>query len=100
MIKYQNFKDKIRRQKFLICENERLRIKSVLYNRSLPSNLRLFYVMKLTALPKDGSQTRLKNRCVLTNRSQSVYRLFHLSRITLKEFVGLNYISGIRKSSW
>ena len=100
MIKYQNYKDKVRRQKFLICENERLRIKTVLYNRSLPANLRLFYAVRLAALPKDGSQISLKNRCLITNRGQSIYRLFHLSRITLKEFVGLNRLPGIRKSSW
>jgi len=100
MIKYQSYKDKVRRQKFLICENERLRVKSVLYNRSLPSTLRFFYAIKLAALPKDGSQVRLKNRCLLTNRGQSIYRFFHLSRITLKEFVGLGRIPGIRKSSW
>jgi len=100
MIKYQNYKDKVRRQKFLICENERLRVKSVLCNRNLASSFRIFYVLKLAALPKDGSQVRIKNRCLITNRGQSVYRFFHLSRITLKEFVGLNRLPGIRKSSW
>lgn len=100
MIKYQNLKDKVRRQKFLICENERLRIKSIVYNRNLPLNLRFFYSTKLAALSLDGSQVRLRNRCLITNRGQSIYRLFHLSRITLKEFVGLNRIPGIRKSSW
>jgi small subunit ribosomal protein S14 len=100
MLKYQNYKDKVRRQKFLICENERLRIKSILHNRSLPISFRLFYSIKLAELPLDGSQVRLRNRCVITNRGQSIYRLFHLSRITLKEFVGLNRIPGIRKSSW
>ncbi len=100
MIKYLNHKDKIRRQKFLFFENERLRLKSIMYNRNLPTHFRLFYAMILSALPKDGSQIRLKNRCLITNRGQSVYRLFHLSRITLKEFVALNRIPGIRKSSW
>lgn len=100
MIKYLNYKDKIRRQKFLFFETERLRLKSILYNRRLPSHFRLFYSFKLSALPKDASQVRIKNRCLITNRGQSVYRLFHLSRITLKDFVALNRIPGIRKSSW
>jgi small subunit ribosomal protein S14 len=100
MIKYLNLKDKIRRQKFSYIEIERLRLKSVLYNRRLLLNLRTTYAIKLSALPIDGSQVRLKNRCLITNRGQSVYRLFHLSRITLKEFVGMNRITGIRKSSW
>lgn len=100
MIKYLNYKDKFRRLKFSYIENERLRLKSLLYNRSLHQKHRLLYNLKLTYLSKDGSQTRLKNRCIITNRGQSVYRFFHISRITLKEFVGLNYISAIRKSSW
>jgi small subunit ribosomal protein S14 len=100
MIKYLNLKDKSRRHKFSHVEFERLRLKSILYNRSLLLNLRMSYGVKLSSLPKDGSQVRLKNRCLITNRGQSIYRLFHLSRITLKEFVGLNRISGIRKSSW
>lgn len=100
MIKYMNYKDKVRRQKFLFFEAERLRLKSVLYNRRLPSSFRSIYSLKLATLPKDGSQVRVKNRCLITNRGQSIYRLFHLSRITLKEFVSFNRISGIRKSSW
>lgn len=100
MIKYLNIKDKLRRHKFLLLENERLRLKSVIFNRKFTKNFRFVFVLKLAALSKDASQTRLKNRCIITNRGQSVYRLFRLSRITLKEFVGLNRISGIRKSSW
>jgi len=52
MIKYQNYKDKVRRQKFLICENERLRIKSILHNRSLPFNLRLFLFNEVSCIAK------------------------------------------------
>lgn len=100
MIKYLNYKDKIRRQKFSFLEIERIRLKSVISNRSLHIKFRKYYAYKFATLTKDASQVRLKNRCLITNRGQSVYRLFHLSRITLKEFVGLNRILGIRKSSW
>jgi ribosomal protein S14 len=100
MIKYLNYKDKVRRHKFSYLEMERIRLKSILYNRKLHISIRRYYAYKLSNLSKDGSQVRIKNRCLITNRGQSVYRLFHLSRITLKEFVGLNRISSIRKSSW
>jgi ribosomal protein S14 len=100
MIKYLNYKDKVRRKKFFHLEDERLRLKFLMYNRNLPDALRELYSLKLSTLSKDVSQVRLKNRCVITNRGQSVYRLFHLSRISLKEFAELNHISGIRKSSW
>lgn len=100
MIKYLNYKDKIRRRKFLYFEEERLRLKFISYNRKLHYSIRQLYLSKLSTLSKDASQVRIKNRCLITNRGQSVYRLFHISRITLKEFVGLNLITGIRKSSW
>ena len=100
MGKYLNLKDKVRRNKFSHFENERLRLKSLVYNRQLPKQIRWFYSIKLSSLPKDASQTRIKNRCLVTNRGQSVLRIFHLSRITFKEYIGLNRIAGIRKSSW
>jgi small subunit ribosomal protein S14 len=100
MGKYLNLKDKIRRNKFSHFENERLRLKSLIYNRKLQKQIRWLYSIKLSSLPKDASQTRIKNRCLITNRGQSILRIFHLSRITFKEYIGLNYIAGIRKSSW
>ncbi len=100
MIKYLNLKDKIRRYKFFLLENERLRLKFVMNNRNLPKKLRFLYSLKLSSLVKDSSQSRIKNRCILTNRGQAVYRLFKLSRISLKEYLGANRISGLRKSSW
>lgn len=100
MIKYLNYKDKTRRRKFVALESERLRLKSVLYNRKLPLGIRSVYAIKLSTLSKNASQVRIKNRCVITNRGQSIYRLFHLSRITLKEFISLNRVASIRKSSW
>jgi|SRR4051812_2663733 small subunit ribosomal protein S14 len=100
MIKYLNYKDKTRRHKFVVLESERLRLKSVLFNRKLPLGIRAVYAIKLSTLSKNALQVRIKNRCVITNRGQSVYRLFHLSRITLKEFISFNRIASIRKSSW
>jgi ribosomal protein S14 len=100
MVKYLSHKDKLRRHKFLLLEAERLRLKSVIYNRSLQKELRIVYAIKLSGLSKDSCQGRISNRCIITNRGQSVYRLFRLSRITLKEFTELNKINGMRKSSW
>ncbi len=100
MVKYLNIKDKKRRLQFLLMENERLRIKSIFYNRSLPKRIRTLYAFKLSNLTKNSLEIRVKNRCLITNRGQSIYRLFHLSRITLKEFISMNRIAAIRKSSW
>lgn len=99
-MKYLNYKDKIRRQKFFLLESERLRLKSVIYNRSLKNGIRGLASLKLSSVPKDCLQIRIKNRCLITNRGQSVYRIFQISRITLKEFLSTDKIAGLRKSSW
>lgn len=46
------------------------------------------------------SSVRSKNRCVLTSRAGSVFRYFRLSRIELKNFASLGFLTGVRKSSW
>ena len=55
---------------------------------------------KILHLNRNSSFTKIKNRCVFTNKSQSVYRFFKLNRSTFKHFVGKNLILGIRRSSW
>jgi small subunit ribosomal protein S14 len=100
MVKYLTVKDFYRRKYFDYYESEKLRLKSIIYNRTLPSSIRLMYSLKLSALPRNASQVRIKNRCLITHRGQSVYRFFKLSRISLKEFVGKNYFLGIGRSSW
>jgi small subunit ribosomal protein S14 len=100
MIKYLVLKDKVRRRKVNMFEFERLRLKSLIYNRNLSLDVRSFFVYKLNCLLKDSSKIRIRNRCIITNRGQSVYRFFRLSRICIKEYASFNQISSIRKSSW
>jgi|SRR6185312_13902495 len=100
MLKYLTIKDIIKRKKFEFFELERLRLKSVLYNRTIPLAFRKLYDLRLSGSLKDASKIRIKNRCLITNRSQSVYRFFGLSRISVKEFVANNRINAITKSSW
>lgn len=99
-MKYLNYKDSKRRINYLKIEPEYIRLKSIIYNRSLPKTIQFFFIMKLFRISKNYSKIRIKNRCVITNRSQSIYRDFHLNRSTLKEFVGSDLLVGIRKSSW
>jgi ribosomal protein S14 len=44
--------------------------------------------------------TRAHHYCLVTGRSRAVYRPFFLSRGTLKTFVGLRFLHGLRRSSW
>ena len=54
----------------------------------------------LAKLPRNSSQTRLKNRCVETGRPRGFMRQFGLSRIAFREHASKGEIPGITKSSW
>jgi small subunit ribosomal protein S14 len=55
---------------------------------------------ELQQLPRDASPTRLRNLCVLTGRSRSVYRKFKISRLMLRKLALEGKIPGMRKASW
>lgn len=55
---------------------------------------------KLGKLPRDGSATRIRNRCFLTGRPRAFYRKFGLSRIALREQALLGNLPGVVKASW
>ncbi len=57
-------------------------------------------VRKLQALPRDGSPSRLRNRCAITGRSRGVYRKFGLGRTKLREATMRGDVPGLRKASW
>ena len=60
-----------------------------------------FFFKKLKRLQRMGKlRSRINNRCILTNRSQSIYRKFHLSRIQLRQLSLQGLLGGIRKAGW
>jgi small subunit ribosomal protein S14 len=99
-MKYLNQKDNIRRNLYLKIECEYIRIKALSLNRTLPKTVRFFFLMRLHRMFKNMSKVRIKNRCIITNRAQSIYRDFRINRSTLKEFTGSDFLVGVRKSSW
>jgi small subunit ribosomal protein S14 len=79
---------------------KRAALKAVVMNKSLPIEERLQAQMKLSALPRNGAPSRIRNRCEVTGRARSVYRKFKLSRIKLREYGSFGRIPGLIKSSW
>jgi small subunit ribosomal protein S14 len=79
-IKREDLKIRIKKEKFL---DEKLN----LYN-------------KLQKLPRNSSNTRLNNRCLITGRPKGYYRDFGLSRHFLREMAHQCLLPGLRKSSW
>jgi small subunit ribosomal protein S14 len=79
---------------------KRAALRVVIRDLSRPAEERFAAQLKLSSLPRDGSKTRVRSRCVLTGRPRGVYRKFHLSRIALRELASSGYIPGMVKSSW
>jgi ribosomal protein S14 len=92
--------DKKRRKLAFQYEHKRNEYKSIAYDRNLPNAIRAEAIAKLSKLPRNSSMTRSRNRCVVTARPRSVYRLFHVSRIILRELASQGRILGLKKSSW
>jgi small subunit ribosomal protein S14 len=56
--------------------------------------------VKLNALPRDSSPSRLRSRCAITGRPHAVYRKFGLGRNKLREAAMKGEIPGLTKASW
>lgn len=80
--------------------NKRSALKAIVMDRDLPFDERLSAQIKLSALPRNGAKTRVRNRCELTGRARGVYRKFKLSRIKLRELGSFGRVPGLTKSSW
>jgi small subunit ribosomal protein S14 len=78
----------------------RARLKAIAIDRTAPPEDRFAAQLKLAELPRNGSQTRVRNRCALTGRPRGYYRKFKLSRIALRELASAGQIPGMVKSSW
>jgi small subunit ribosomal protein S14 len=78
----------------------RRRLKALAEDRSIPAEDRFVARLKLAALPRNGSATRIRNRCMLSGRPRGTYRKFKLSRIALRDLASQGQIPGMVKSSW
>ncbi|HVJ55474.1 MAG TPA: 30S ribosomal protein S14 [Aliidongia sp.] len=79
---------------------KRAKLKAILEDKQVSGEERFVAQLKLAAMPRNGSRTRIRNRCELTGRPRSFYRKFKLSRIALRELASTGQIPGMVKSSW
>ena len=93
-------RDSKRRNIHLKQELKRLEYKNLSQNLSLEKELRFKMIQELNELPRNSSRVRIKNRCIITGRSHSVYRICRLSRIKFRELASQGLLMGITKSSW
>lgn len=78
----------------------RAALKAVIKDQSKPIEERFRAQMKLAALPRNSSKTRIRNRCEVTGRPRAYYRKLNMSRIALRELGNNGLIPGLVKSSW
>lgn len=94
------FKDKKRRILYKTVENKKRVLKKIFNDLKLPKKLRMRAYYQLKSLPRDCSITRINNRCLLTNRSRSIYKKFRLSRLAFRRMALNGDLIGVRKSTW
>jgi small subunit ribosomal protein S14 len=79
---------------------KRSRLKAIANDRNKPLDERFEATIKLAALPRNGSATRIRNRCEVTGRARAYYRKLKMSRIAMRDFGSKGLIPGLVKSSW
>ncbi len=80
--------------------NKRAELKALASNKDIPEDERWVASMQLAKLPRNGAQTRVRNRCQITGRPRGYYRKFKMSRIALRELGSSAMVPGLTKSSW
>ncbi len=79
---------------------KRAALKEIANNKTLPMEERFAARLKLAQQPRNGSPTRIRNRCEVTGRPRGFYRKMKMSRIALRELGNQGLIPGLVKSSW
>ena len=93
-------KNKRRRKLVARDSSKRKALKAIVMNQSLPIEERFKATLKLAEMPRNGSKTRVRNRCEVSGRPRAYYRKLGMSRIALRELGNLGKVPGVVKSSW
>ena len=79
---------------------KRAALKETIQSPSSTDEQRHDALMKLQALPRDSSPSRMRSRCAITGRSRGFSRKFGLGRTKLREQAMAGNIPGLAKASW
>jgi small subunit ribosomal protein S14 len=94
--------EKNKRRERLVASTaaRRSRLKAITKDQAVSIEERFAAVIKLSEMPRNGSATRIKNRCEVSGRSRAYYRKLKMSRIALRELGNKGLVPGLVKSSW
>lgn len=79
---------------------KRAALEAVIADMSASDEDRASARLRLQALPRNSSPTRLRNRCEQTGRPRGVFRKFGLCRNKLREAAFRGEVPGMVKASW
>lgn len=79
---------------------KRAELKTLINDVSRSDEDRMEARLKLQSLPRNASESRLRNRCQLTGRPRGVFRKFGLCRNMIREYAMKGEIPGVVKASW
>jgi ribosomal protein S14 len=85
---------------FEFFEKNRLILKIIENNLNIQTKKRWKSQQKQMLFDQNSSITRIKNICILTGRSKSIYRLLKISRIQLRKLISEKSLPGFSKYSW
>jgi ribosomal protein S14 len=93
-------KDKIKRKYFLKTELKKIILKSIIQNFGANDIVRLSAFKKITSFKRKTYISRQNNVCLLTGRMGGVYKLYNLSRHSMKRMAKINMLQNTKIKSW
>ena len=93
-------KDKKLRNCFNKFEIKKLVLKSLLYNKLLSFDYKIYFDNIFKKFPYNSSISKYRTSCLFLGNSRSIFRRFKLSRHSIKKYAPNGYITGLKKSSF
>lgn len=94
VLKNYSYRDNQRRIKYSRKELRRLLVKAILCNENIERKTRLLFSMQF-----NFKSTRIRSRCIITNRGRAVFTKYRLSRAPFRMLASFGRLSGIRKAN-
>jgi small subunit ribosomal protein S14 len=94
--------DKNKKRIYMVAlhKDKRMALKAIIKDKKVSQEDRFKAVLKLSSLPRNGAQIRVRNRCEVTGRPRGNYRKFSMSRIAFRDLASSGQLPGITKASW
>ncbi|EDO49092.1 predicted protein [Nematostella vectensis] len=89
-----------RREMFKDFEQQRSALRMIKKSDILPSGVRKNAANEMKELPLNSSLTRIRNRCVMTDRGRGIVGRFRVSRMMFRYFAERGQIAGVKKAQW